>query len=161
MSGPRHDSLIKTARTHPPSPFVECFLVAQIRIEERRCCGDVDRVVLYGPSGSERAGTRIVGCSLDKPMLFIVARGANGYKAEGFSRQRVFIHDEGWLAPGKRRRYVVTRRVRTQDSRASTRSSSSKVAGTTELPSQLNRNCGEAASSRDYNRDRLPARFQA
>ena len=45
----------------------------------------------YGPSGSGRSRTRIVGCSPDKPMLWIVAREANGYKAEGFSRERVFI----------------------------------------------------------------------
>ena len=48
----------------------------------------------YGPSGSGRTGTRIVGCSPDKPMLSIVAREANGYKAEGFSRQRVLSNEQ-------------------------------------------------------------------
>ena len=43
----------------------------------------------YGPTGSGRAGTRIVGSSPDKPMLLISSSHANGYKAEGFSRQRV------------------------------------------------------------------------
>ena len=51
----------------------------------------------YGPSGLGRAGTRIVGCSPDKPMLLISS------SHEGFSRERVFIsmnrHEESSL-PG-------------------------------------------------------------
>ena len=49
----------------------------------------------YWPSGSGRAGTRSVGCSPDnlKPMLLISSshEKQNGYQAEGFSRERVFI----------------------------------------------------------------------
>ena len=48
-------------------------------------------VMGYGSSGSGRVGTRIVGCSPDKPMQLISSSHKKQYKAEGFSRQRIFI----------------------------------------------------------------------
>ena len=48
-------------------------------------------VMARGPSGSGRAGTRSVGATRADAVDPFVAREANGYKAEGFSRLRDFF----------------------------------------------------------------------